>query len=93
MKYNRGSLKKLEDLCKAMGYIVRYEQGHFQAGYCRVESRKVLVINKYFDIEGRMNTLLDLLPELPWEPGCLDEETQQFYDKAIAMKALQATDH
>ena len=46
MKYIRSNLKKLEDLCQAIGYKVRYEQGHFQSGYCRVEARQIIVINK-----------------------------------------------
>ena len=54
MKYTRTYLKKLEELCNALSYKVRYEQGHFQSGYCILESKKVLIINKFFDLEGRI---------------------------------------
>ncbi|MFN8332533.1 MAG: hypothetical protein U0T81_15180 [Saprospiraceae bacterium] len=50
-----GPFKKLEELAEQIGYKLRYEQGHFQAGYCRVESRKLIIINKFFDLEGRIN--------------------------------------
>ncbi len=79
MKYTRTSLKKLEDLCKELGYKVRYEQGHFQSGYCRVESQKVIVINKFFDVEGRINCFLDLIPDLPVETESLPADSLRFY--------------
>ncbi|MBK9108373.1 MAG: hypothetical protein IPM92_08365 [Saprospiraceae bacterium] len=91
MKFTRGNLKKLEDLCKALQYTVRYEQGHFQSGYCRVEAKKVLVINKFFDIEGRMNCLLDLLPELDGDREILEAEEKNLYDKAVSLRSLQET--
>lgn len=83
MKYTRTNLKKLEELCHAIGYKVRYEQGHFQSGHCRVESKKVLVINKFYDIEGRMNCLFELLPELPLEAENLPDEVLSNYHKML----------
>ncbi len=89
MKYTRNNLKKLEDLCAAMTYKVRYEQGHFQSGYCIVSSKNIIVINKFFDIEGRMNCLLELLPELKADPEQLDAEHKDLYQKAISMRTMQ----
>jgi hypothetical protein len=89
MKHTRTYLKKLEELCQALSYKVRYEQGHFQSGYCILESRKVLIINKFFDLEGRINCLLDLIPELPVMVEELSEENKSFYFKTIAIRSLQ----
>lgn len=89
MKYTRSYLKKLEELCNALSYKVRYEQGHFQSGYCILESKKVLIINKFFDLEGRINCLLDLIPELPLELESLTEDEKSFYYKTISIRALQ----
>ena len=61
MKLTKTTLKKLEVLFKELGYTVRFEKGQFNSGYCVVEQRKVVVINKFFDTEGRCNTLLDVL--------------------------------
>jgi hypothetical protein len=55
------TLKKLETLAKELGYKVRYEKGHFQSGYCLVEHQRVAIVNKFFDTEGRINVLLDIL--------------------------------
>lgn len=91
MRYNRANLKKLESLCKALSYKVRYEQGHFQSGYCRVDDTKVLVINKFFDVEGRINCLLELLAELPVGDSELMDEEKILFEKAITMRSLQET--
>lgn len=57
------SLKKVEALAKELGYTVRYEKGNFQSGYCLVESRKMAIINKFYDTEGRLNVLYDILSQ------------------------------
>ena len=55
------SLKKLETLLKELGYVVRYEKGNFTSGYCLVEQRKVAIVNRFYDTEGRINVLYDIL--------------------------------
>ena len=55
------NLKKVETLAKELGYTVRYEKGNFQSGYALVESRKVAIINRFYDTEGRLNCLYDIL--------------------------------
>lgn len=87
MKYSRTNLKKLEELCKDLGYKVRYEQGHFQSGYCRVESQRVIVINKFFDVEGRMNCFFDLIPELEKPETLISEEALKLYKNIIEIRA------
>jgi len=57
------TLKKLETLAKELGYKVRYEKGNFQSGYCLVEHQRVAIVNKFFDTEGRINVLLDILSQ------------------------------
>ncbi|MBK9631456.1 MAG: hypothetical protein IPO62_10395 [Saprospiraceae bacterium] len=83
MKYSRTNLKKLEELCKDLGYKVRYEQGYFQSGYCRVETQKVIVINKFFDVEGRMNCFFDLIPQLNIDESALSPETLKIFQNII----------
>ena len=61
MKYTRHWQKKVEALFQSLGYTILYEKGNFQSGYCLVENRKVAVINSFFDTEGRINCLLDIL--------------------------------
>jgi hypothetical protein len=53
---------------------VRYEKGNFQSGYCLVEQRKVAVINKFFDTESRVNTLIDILKTVTLDEAAMDEK-------------------
>ena len=69
MKLTKTTLKKLEVLFKELGYTVRFEKGQFNSGYCVVEQRKVVVINKFYDTEGRCNTLLDVLSTIDVPAG------------------------
>ncbi|HMW39794.1 MAG: hypothetical protein K1X68_13180 [Saprospiraceae bacterium] len=89
MKYTRGLLKKLEELAEQIGYKLRYEQGHFQAGYCRVESRKLIIINKFFDLEGRINCFLELLPGIPVDQSMLDEDIVHNYQKIMDLRVRE----
>lgn len=59
-KYTKHNLKKIETLFGEMAYTIRYEKGNFNSGYCIVENRKIAVINKFFDTEGRINCLLEI---------------------------------
>jgi hypothetical protein len=53
-----------EKIIEDAGYVVRYERGTFQSGYCILEQKKVIVLNKFLQIEGRINVLIDILPNL-----------------------------
>ena len=79
MKYNQSTLDKLEKIIDEAGYVIRYERGNFQSGYCILEQKKVVVLNKFLQTEGRINTLIDLVPQLQIQPGQLSEESRKLY--------------
>ena len=84
MKYNQTTLNKLEKILEESGYIVRYERGSFQSGYCILEHKKVVVLNKFLIPEGRVNTLLDIIPSLMVNYDSLTHESQKLYDEVMA---------
>ncbi|MBK7009465.1 MAG: hypothetical protein IPH94_09995 [Saprospiraceae bacterium] len=79
MKYSKSNLEKLELLFKELEYNVRYEKGNFNSGYCVVEHKKIVVVNRFYDIEGRINILLDILSTLSIDEASLTEKSQQFF--------------
>jgi len=81
-KYTKTTLKKMEDLFSELEYTIRYERGTFQSGYCLVEKRKIAVINRFFDAEARINTLMDILSTLEVDVEQLTEKTAEFYRQA-----------
>ena len=67
LRFTPSTLEKIEKIVSEAGYIIRYERGTFQSGYCVLESKKVVVLNKFLQTEGRINTLIDLVSNLdPW---------------------------
>ena len=84
MKYTQTTLDKLEAIPGEAGYVLRYERGTFQSGYCILESRKVVVLNKFLQTEGRINTLVDLIPQLDIRPDQLTDESKKMYADIIA---------
>jgi len=84
MKYTQSTLDKLEAIPDEAGYVLRYERGTFQSGYCILEDRKVVVLNKFLQIEGRINTLVDLIPQLNINADVLTGESKKVYAEILA---------
>jgi hypothetical protein len=80
-RYNPASLQKLEHLYREGEYLIRYEKGNFKSGYCVLEDKKVVVINKYFDTEARINSLLDILSQVEIDESKLSEKSVQFLEQ------------
>ena len=87
MKYNQHTLDKIERIAEECGYVIRYERGTFQSGYCILQAKKVIVINKFFQAEGRMNALIDLMPQLEISFDALTHESQKMYDEVMSVAA------
>jgi hypothetical protein len=83
MKYNQATLNKIEKILQEGEYIVRYERGTFQSGYCILEAKRVVVLNKFLNAEGRINTLLDLLPKIKLNVDLLTHESQKLYQEIV----------
>lgn len=90
MKYNQVTLNKIEKILEESNYAVRYERGTFQSGYCILEARKVVVLNKFLNIDGRINTLIDLLPKININPDLLTHESQLLYNSVIKIGGVKA---
>jgi len=88
MKYNQATLKKLENILEDCGYILRFERGSFQSGYCILEEKKVVVLNKFLNPEGRINTLLDLITVVNVNYDMLTKDSQKMYDEIIHQKEI-----
>jgi hypothetical protein len=84
MKYTQTTLDKLEAVVEESGYVLRYERGNFQSGYCILESKKVVVLNKFLQTEGRINTMLDLIPQLEINQDALSDESKKLYTGIIS---------
>jgi hypothetical protein len=84
MKYTPATLSKLEKILDETGYVIRYERGTFQSGYCILEDKKVVVLNKFLQTEGRINTLIDLIPQLTIHADQLTADARKSYEEVIS---------
>jgi hypothetical protein len=88
MKYNQNSLDKLEAILDESGYVYRYERGNFQSGFCILEHKRVVVLNRFLSIEGRINTLIELIPILNITYDTLSDLSKKTYLEVQAKLAV-----
>jgi hypothetical protein len=83
MKFTQSYLDKLQDILSQSGYVIRYERGTFQSGWCLLEQ-------KFLDVEGRTNTLLDLIPQLKIDFDKLTHGSQKLYEEVMKKTTLES---
>jgi hypothetical protein len=88
MKYTQTTLDKIEKILDEVEYIVRYERGNFQSGYCILEQRKVVVLNKFLPLEGRISTLIDIIPQLKISPETPSPEVRRIYEDVLSASVI-----
>ena len=77
-KYTRPTLQKLETLFKELEYTVRYEKGTFNSGYCIVDQSKIVIVNKFYDTDGRVGVLLEILNQIMESDSILSDKSRTF---------------
>jgi hypothetical protein len=79
IKVTQANLNRLEKIFEEAKYMLRFEKGTFTSGYCILEHKKVVVINKFLNLEGRINTLLDILSTLQLDTTLLSPDSLKLY--------------
>ena len=88
MKYTQAVLDRIERIIEESNYVLRYEKGTFQSGYCILKEKKVVVLNKFFPVEGKINTMIDLLPQLDINYDALTRESQKLFDEIMSAEQV-----
>ncbi|MEY3577298.1 MAG: hypothetical protein RL394_881 [Bacteroidota bacterium] len=92
LRFTPSTLEKIEKIVSEAGYIIRYERGTFQSGYCVLESKKVVVLNKFLQTEGRINTLIDLVSNLSIEADHLSLDSKKLYEEITLKPEMVAVE-
>ena len=90
MKLTQTTLDKLEDILGESEFVVRYERGNFQSGWCLLEAKRIVVLNKFLNLEARINTLLELIPVLDIQFDRLTHESQKLYTEVQKLSLTEA---
>lgn len=77
--FTNHTLEKLELLLKELGYKVRYEKGNFKTGTCLIENSKIVMVNKFSNLESKIVALVELLKNLEADESKLTEKQKSFY--------------
>lgn len=72
------TLEKMELLLKTAGYKVRYEKGNFKTGACLLQNSKIIVINRFSNLESKVLAIADLLRDLEVDHNLLDDKQTAF---------------
>jgi hypothetical protein len=83
-KPSKAYLSKLEDLVSEGGFMVRYERGNFKSGYCVLKENKLILINNFLPLEGRINCMIDLVRTLPLDEAALSEKNRKLRHDLLA---------
>lgn len=79
IKYTVPFLTKLEDLIAESDYTLRYEKGSFKSGYCLLRDQKIIIVNKFYTTEGKINALLEILRTIALNTARFTEKSQKLY--------------
>lgn len=88
VKYTTHFLSRLEDIFAESDYVLRYEKGNFNSGYCILKDTKIAIVNKYYTLEGKINSLMEILKVVELSAEKMSDKNIKLYkeisDKAIA---------
>lgn len=86
IKYTPHFLRKLEDIFSESDYTLRYEKGHFKSGYCLLNDTRIAIVNKYYTLEGKINSLIDILRLIDVDPEQLSDKNRKFLIDLLQMQ-------
>jgi hypothetical protein len=81
MKYTTAFLTKLEDMIAESDYTLRYEKGNFKSGHCLLREQKIIVINKFYTTEGKINAILEILRSVELNTERFSEKSRRLYEE------------
>jgi hypothetical protein len=87
IKYTPQFLTKLEDLIAESDYTLRYEKGNFKSGYCVLKDQKIIIVNKFYLTEGKINALLDILKNVHLDSSRFTEKSAKLYEELFQQSA------
>lgn len=79
VKYTNQFLNTLEELFAESDYILRYEKGNFKSGYCVLKDTKIAIVNKYFTLEGKINSLVEIIRTVALDVSKFSVKSKKVY--------------
>jgi hypothetical protein len=87
IKYTNQFLLKVEEMIAESDYTLRYEKGNFKSGYCVLKDQKIMIVNKFYTTEGKINALMEILRGLVLDTARFSEKSQKLYEELTQQQA------
>ena len=87
IKYTHQFLTKLEEMIAESDYTLRYEKGNFRSGYCVLKDQKIIIVNKFYPTEGKINALLDILKNVTLDKTRFSEKSVKLHEELFHQSA------
>ncbi|MEZ4774360.1 MAG: hypothetical protein R3D00_14340 [Bacteroidia bacterium] len=84
MRISKTTQDKLQALLKDQGYIVRYERGNFQGGYCIVMDQKTIIVNKFHPLESKIGTLQEIIRQIDVDESLFSDDQKKLFKQVLA---------
>lgn len=85
IKYTTHFLTKIEEMIGESNYVLRYEKGQFKSGDCVLREQRIIVINKFYSTEGKINALMEILRTLEdLDTSGFSEKSKNLFDEITA---------
>ena len=81
IKYTKHFLNRLEDIFSETDYMLRYEKGNFQSGYCILKDTRIAIVNKYYSLDGKINSILEILKQIDINSKDLSEKNRKLFQE------------
>ncbi len=88
LPFTQSSLTKLEEFFKEQGYKVRYEKGSFRTGACMLQTTKVVVVNKFSNLEIKIQSLWNILLDIDIDSEVISEKFLPLYEDVLKSKIV-----
>ena len=87
VKYTVAFLTKLEDMVAESDYTLRYEKGNFKSGYCVLKDQKIIIVNKFYTTEGKVNALMEILKNVALDRSRFTEKSLKLHQELFQQSA------
>lgn len=88
LPFTQSSLAKIEEFFKEQGYKVRYEKGSFRTGACMLQTTKVVVVNKFSNLEIKIQSLWNILLDIEIDSEVISEKLLPLYEEVLKSKIV-----
>ncbi|MGL4347227.1 MAG: hypothetical protein ACRCR9_03985 [Chitinophagaceae bacterium] len=94
MKYTQATFDNLKKILEMNSFEVRLEKeikSRFKSGHCILEERKLIIINKFLELGGRIQILLEITIQLKdnIQQDKFNEHLKKFYNEHCLQKRIE----